>query len=40
MAEWKRLAEKYKWLCILTGGIGFFWLLFVADFFLQLFFSP
>ncbi|MFR4459872.1 MAG: hypothetical protein ACLT5U_18550 [Mediterraneibacter gnavus] len=33
MAEWKRLAEKYKWLCILTGGIGFFLAPFcVADF--------
>ncbi len=39
MAELKRLAEKYKWLCILTGGIGFFLAPFLWPFFLMIIFQ-
>lgn len=39
MAEWKRLAEKYKWLCILTGGIGFFLAPFLWPIFLAIIFQ-
>lgn len=38
MEELKRLAEKYKWLCILTGGIGFFLSPFLWPFFLMIIF--
>ena len=36
MEKLKRLAEKYKWLCILTGGIGFFLSPFLWPFFLMI----
>lgn len=39
MEELKRLAEKYKWLCILTGGIGFFLSPFLWPFFLMIIFQ-
>ena len=35
----KKLAEKYKWLCILTGGIGFFLSPFLWPFFLMIIFQ-
>lgn len=39
MEALKRLAEKYKWLCILTGGIGFFLSPFLWPFFLMIIFQ-
>ena len=39
MEKLKRLAEKYKWLCILTGGIGFFLSPFLWPFFLMIIFQ-
>ena len=39
MEALKRLAEKYKWLCILTGGIGFFLPPFLWPFFLMIIFQ-
>lgn len=35
----KEVAEKYKWLCILTGGIGFFLSPFLWPFFLMIIFQ-
>lgn len=39
MGALKKLAGKYKWLCILTGGIGFFLSPFLWPFFLMIIFQ-
>ena len=39
METLKRLSEKYKWLCILTGGIGIFLSPFLWPFFLMIIFQ-